>query len=148
MHLVLWKIYRERCMIGMNWERDSRKPILPARLDDDDVLLVWYGDNATEANKNICCTKGENLLDHSTLTRGFKTFPSGCMSLNDNSRSGKPKTVDSEVMLRDIEANLASSIRRVSGNLGVQCHFVTFTNSEEASRAVKFCPTLQKYCFF
>ena len=45
--------------------------------------------NAKEATKNITCTKGEGAVDHSTETRRFKKFSSGCRNLNDKARSGR-----------------------------------------------------------
>ena len=42
-------------------------------------------------------------------------------NLNDQARSSRPETVDSEAMLQETEANLASSTWRVSGELTVQC---------------------------
>ena len=44
------------------------------------------GHNATEANKNICCTKGEGAVDHSTVTRLFKKFHSGGKNLNNQAK--------------------------------------------------------------
>ena len=32
------------------------------------------GHNTAEATKNICCTKDEDAVDHSTITRGIKKF--------------------------------------------------------------------------
>ena len=32
------------------------------------------GHNVAEATKNICCVKGEGVVDHSTVTRWFKNF--------------------------------------------------------------------------
>ncbi|CAI9734926.1 Hypothetical predicted protein [Octopus vulgaris] len=53
--------------------------------------LIWelmlhefkLGHNAMEAIKNICCTKGEGAVDHSTVTRSFKEFHLGCKNLNE-----------------------------------------------------------------
>ena len=78
------------------------------------ALLVH---NVTEANKNIYCPKDEDTIDHSTVTRWFKTFLSGFKNLGHLARSGGPKSIDSEVVLKAIKANSTSSIRRVSGEL-------------------------------
>ena len=45
--------------------------------------------------------------------RWFKEFCSGCKNLNNQARSGKFKTVDSEAVLQAIEANLPSRSRKV-----------------------------------
>ena len=68
------------------------------------------GHNATEAAKRICFMKGEGAVDHSTVTRWFEKFGSGCKKLNDQTRSGRPETVDSEAEIQAIEVNLSSSI--------------------------------------
>ena len=49
--------------------------------------LILYnfevGHNAVEPTKNICCTKGENAVDHCTINRWLNKFSSGCKNLND-----------------------------------------------------------------
>ena len=77
------------------------------------------GHNATEATKNICFAKGEGAVDHNTVTRWFKKFRSGCKNLDDQARSGMPKNMSSKAVLQAIEANWASSTRRVSGKMGI-----------------------------
>ena len=62
-----------------------------------------------EATKNISCAKSDGLVDYSTVTRGLKKFHSGYKKLYPLTKSGRPKTVDSEAVLESIEANLASS---------------------------------------
>ena len=44
----------------------------------------------------------------------FKKICSGCKNLNNQVRSGRPKTVDSA-----IEVNLVSNTQRESGELGI-----------------------------
>ena len=59
--------------------------------------------------KRFVVQKGS--VDHSTITRWFfKKFHSGCKNLDNEIRSGGPKTVDSKVMFQAIEADLVSSI--------------------------------------
>ena len=77
--------------------------------------LIWelildefkLGHNTTEAIKNICCSKGEGTFDHYKVTIWFKKFCLVCKNLN-LARSGRPKTEDSEAMLKTIETNPAS----------------------------------------
>ena len=40
------------------------------------ALQVQTEPNATEATKNICCTKGEGTANYITLTRWFKKYHS------------------------------------------------------------------------
>ena len=103
--------------------------------------------NAAETNKNICFTKGEGALDHSTVTRWFKKFRSSYKNLEDQTRSSRPKTLDSEAVLQAIEVNLASSIRRLSGELGISQSNVVrhiFMISGKASEAAELYCTFQK----
>ena len=95
-------------------------------------LSLWIeprspGHNGIEVTKNIFCVKGEGAVDRSTVTRWFKTFYTGCNSLSNHARSGRPKTRNSEDMLQTKEANQASSTQRVSGKFGISqssgiCH--------------------------
>ena len=67
------------------------------------------GHNTTETTKNKCA-KGEGTVDHSTVTRRFKKFSSGCKNLDIQTRSGRPEIMDSKAVLPVIEAN-SESIR-------------------------------------
>ena len=80
-------------------------------------MLYKYklGHNAKEATKNICCTKVEGSVDHSTVTRLFKKFCSDCKNVNNQTWSGRPKTIDSKAVLQTRVTNPASSTQRVSG---------------------------------
>ena len=56
---------------------------------------VWelkYMNLNWDATKNICCAEGESAVNHCTVTRGFKTFCSGCKNLEYQVRSGMSKT--------------------------------------------------------
>ena len=55
--------------------------------------------NAVKATKNICCARGEDIVDHSRVTRWFKKFSLGYKNLDNQVRSGRSKTVDSKIML-------------------------------------------------
>ena len=68
--------------------------------------------NTTEATKISCCMKRDSIA-----SRSFKKFLSGCKNLNDQTRSGRPKTVNSEAIA--IEANLASCTWDISSKLGI-----------------------------
>ena len=75
--------------------------------------------NAGEANKNICCLKGESELDYSIVTRWLKKFLLCCKDTDDQARSGRPKSVDSDAILKAVEANPVSVIWRVSGEISI-----------------------------
>ena len=55
-----------------------------------------------EETKNICCEKGEGTVDHSSVTRCFKKFYSAGKKLDYQTRSGRPKIVDSKAVLQAI----------------------------------------------
>ena len=71
--------------------------------------------NSAEVIKDICGTKADSTVDHSTVTSWFKKILLWLQEPWLSSRSGRPKIKDSEAMLQDIEANLVSNIWRVSG---------------------------------
>ena len=51
---------------------------------------------AAEATQNICFVKSGGTFDYNKVTRWLKKFSLGCKNLNDQARSGRPKTVDSQ----------------------------------------------------
>lgn len=75
--------------------------------------------NSAEITKNICYPKGngEGAAGHSIVTRLFKKLRKVENDLNHQARSGRPKTVDFEVVFQNAEANPANNTRRVSGKL-------------------------------
>ena len=72
-----------------------------------------------KATKNIHCMKGKGTIDYSTVTKWFKKFCLGCKNLDDQAKSGKPKTVNFKAMLKAIKAKLASNTQKVSGELSI-----------------------------
>ena len=66
------------------------------------------GHNAKEATKTICCEKDESTVDHCIVTRWLKKVHPVCKNLDDQPRSGRPKTVGTEAVLHAKEANLES----------------------------------------
>ena len=77
------------------------------------------GYNAIEAVKNICGTKGKGIVDHCTITRRLKKFRLGCKNLNNQARSNRTKTVNSE----------AKSGERYSESIEWAQHFTDQCNS-------------------
>ena len=86
-------------------------------------LMVYefeVGHKSTEATKNICWAKVESaILDHSTVTKWFKKLRWVHKNLDYQAKLGRPKTIDSEAMLKAKEVNLESTIRRVSVKLDI-----------------------------
>ena len=54
---------------------------------------------SAEATKNVCFVKREGIVDRSTVTRWLKKFYLGFKNFNDQAKSARPKTVDSEAVL-------------------------------------------------
>ena len=94
--------------------------------------LIWelilyefeMGHDAVESTKNIFCVKSEGAVDHSTVTWGFRKFCSGYKNFNNQTRSSRPKIVDSETVFQAIETNPLSSTQRVLGELGIKSSVV------------------------
>ena len=64
----------------------------------------------------FCCAKSEGVTDRNTIARWLKKFHSDCKEFStiQKKRSGRSKTV-----FQAIEANLSSSIRKLSGWVGI-----------------------------
>ena len=74
------------------------------------------------ATKNICCAKG--TVDYWRVTRYFEKFCSGYKNMDDQRKSGRPKTVDSKTML---QARVANPVTQwVSGNLNILLSSVVY----------------------
>ena len=72
---------------------------------------------------------------------GYKKFHPVYKNLNDQARSGKPKTVDSEALLQTMEANPVGNTRRVSGEFSISLssvvhHLHNLSKSISSSRIV------------
>ena len=102
-----------------------------ARINVQIMLYEFELDhNVVEETKNICWVKGVCAVDYSTITRWSKKFCSGWKNLNNQTRSGRPKTVDSEVVFQIIEANLVDRHRHDLGKSKCNCRivfYITFT---------------------
>ena len=61
------------------------------------------GYNVMETTNNIRCRKDEGAIDLSTETRWLKKFRSGCKNLDNQARSGRPKTFDFERSLQTLK---------------------------------------------
>ena len=66
-----------------------------------------------EAIVNIYCR--QNAVDHSTVSEWLKKLCPCCKNLDEQARSVRPKSMDSEAVWQTIEANPGSSTQRVSG---------------------------------
>ena len=106
--------------------------------------------NAMEATKNICCVKGEGTVDYNKVTRWFKKFCFGGKNLEDQARSDRIKSVDSDAMLPAIEVNLVRSTQRVWDKLSISepsmvCHLHDFSKNIWNSRIGPHTKILQNF---
>ena len=69
--------------------------------------------------KNICFAKGEDAVDHRTVSTWFQKFHSGYKKLNNQAKSSMTITVDSVFMLQVTETNSASSTQIVLIELSI-----------------------------
>ena len=86
-----------------------------------DFILYEFelGHNIVEATKNVCCAKTKGAVDRSTVTRWFNKFCSGWKNVDNQARLSRAKTVDSEAVLKAIEADPGISTRGISGKLSI-----------------------------
>ena len=85
------------------------------RIQEFILYTFKLGHNGAKVTKSICWAKDEGTADHSTVTSWFKKICSGYKNLNNQLRSGRPKTIDSKAMLQIIDANPTNKTWRVSG---------------------------------
>ena len=70
----------------------SVRDLKDAQMNELHMLYKFeLGHNAVEATKNISCVKRKVAVDHSIVSKKFKTFHSGCKMFDDQARSGRLK---------------------------------------------------------
>ena len=74
----------------MNVQRCLIRELIPYEFEQ--------GHNSAKSIINVCCTKNEGAVDHSTVSRLFKKCCSDCKDLDNQARSGRSKSVDSEAV--------------------------------------------------
>ena len=74
------------------------------------------GSNATVATKNICDVY-PSALDVRKCQRWFSKFKSGNFDLSDSYRSGRPTTLDNDMLRAEVEANPCQTIEELSNTL-------------------------------
>ena len=117
----------EICMMNVPCSLIQKLMVYEFKLDHD----------ATEATKNIWCSKDESTVNDSTVTRWFKKF---CFYYKNN--------MDSEIMLRVIKTNLVSKTLRVSGELSIAQSSMIYNLHKPWQKYLELlnCQILPKYC--
>ena len=73
--------------------------------------------------KNICHSKGENIISSRIVTRLCKKIRTGCKNIDAQARPGRSKIVNSRMCSNTyIEANPTSNIRHLQGFVTETCH--------------------------
>ena len=86
------------------------------------VILHNYwkkGFEATEEAQKICQVEGEATVLNAVSQYWYRTFKKGEVQVQDQPRTGLPKTVDSEALRDAAEANPSSSTRRLTMEFGI-----------------------------
>lgn len=74
------------------------------------------GSSATVATKNICNVYPKSL-DVRKCQRWFSKFRSGNLDVSDSYRSGRPTTLDNDILRANVEANKCQTIEEMSNTL-------------------------------
>ena len=67
------------------------------------------GQNPIDSTKNICCAKGEDESDQSTVTKWFWKFCFNCMNLDNQAISYRPKTMHPTAFFQDFKLSISQS---------------------------------------
>ena len=99
--------------------------------------MIKLGHDTMKATKNICCMKGEGIDDHSRITRWLKKFCFGCKNLCNQTRIGRPKTLDFKATQYALDTNLVSNTRKVSGKFDISQSSVVLSPSQLHQKHLK-----------
>ena len=127
---------------------------LKATQMNEQCSLIWeltlyefkLGINAMEETKIIYCVKGEGAVNYIIGSRCFEKFRLDCKKLNDQVKSGKPKTVDFQGHDSSNRGKLTeeylASIRQTQ-HLTVQFWFITSQSQQKHPEVSKCAPCYQ-----
>lgn len=77
------------------------------------------GKSAAEAQRIICATYGDSVIDDSTCRRWFRKFTNGDFNLNDKPRSGRPSTISDEKLEELLNQDSAQTQQELAKKLNV-----------------------------
>ena len=75
-----------------------------------------------DAAKEICDAEGEGTVNYTTVSRRYKRFDSGDLSLEDQSCFGRPSTLDNEDLWAPLKDEPSLSSRELASVLEVSSH--------------------------
>ena len=126
--------------------KSAQRNMQPSLIQEFMLYDFKVGHNADEATKNISCVKSEGTVNRKIVIRWFKKFHSGAMNLDYPERSGRPKIMNSKILLKATEANLVSRTWRVSGKFSISPSTVV-RHLHNFTRSFRIVPhILPKYC--
>ena len=77
------------------------------------------GKSAAEAQRTICATYGESVVDESTCRRWFRKFRNGDFDLSDKPRSGRPQKVSDAESQELLDQDSAETQQQLAEKLGI-----------------------------
>ncbi|CAF4468234.1 unnamed protein product, partial [Didymodactylos carnosus] len=87
------------------------------------IRYCWKGRLSTrDAAKEICDAEGERTVHYTTVSRWYKRFDFGDLSLEDQPRSGRPSMLDNDGLRAALEDEPSSSSRELASVFGVSSH--------------------------
>ncbi|CAF1237776.1 unnamed protein product [Didymodactylos carnosus] len=87
------------------------------------IRYCWKARLSTrDAAKEICDAEGARTVHYTTVSRWYKRFDFGDLSLEDQPRSGRPSMLDNEGLRAALEDEPSSSSRELASVFGVSSH--------------------------
>ncbi|XP_029635077.1 histone-lysine N-methyltransferase SETMAR-like [Octopus sinensis] len=86
------------------------------------VLIRYYwkrGLSTRKAAEGICAAEGEGTIAYAAISKWYKRFDSGDMTLEDKPRSGRPLKLDDGDLQTGLNIAPSSSTRELADELGV-----------------------------
>ena len=103
--MIVGEVTRSKLLLSMGDLKATRMNVQRSLIQSEFEL----GNNAAEATKLNCCAKSEGTVDHGIVIRWLKKFCSSGKNLDDQAKSGGPKTVNSDAVLQAIVAERISN---------------------------------------
>ncbi|XP_045194792.2 protein GVQW3-like [Mercenaria mercenaria] len=96
--------------------------------------------SAKEIFDELCVVHGQNEVSYATVTRWIKKFKSGCDSINDAPKSGRPCSATSNTMVNKVcdvvKSDARLTVHQIASGVGISAADPSFV-----VRQAKACPT-------
>ena len=77
------------------------------------------GKSAAEAQRTICATYGESVVNENTCRRWFRKFRDGDFDLSDKARSDRPQKVSDAELQEVLDQDSAQTQQQLAKKLGI-----------------------------